>query len=137
MNELVEKYCTDEVAVQFIFMPFKVGQYFSNKDQIPRHLISHVVYKFQCAQCNLCYFGETIRHFTTHVNEHLETDKASAVYKHLHENVDCNRVCNTDCFSVVDRASIKFQLRIKEGLLISKYKPVLNGQVRSYNPGIL
>ena len=139
VNELVEKYCTETVDVKFIFMPFKVGQYFSNKDPVPAHNISNVIYKFCCANCNVCYIGETARHFVIRKKEHLSSDQSSAVYKHIHdvENGACKAACNNDCFTILDRAPTKYQLRIKEGLLIRRDQPILNIQVKSYNPGLL
>ena len=38
---------------------------------MPDGLRSHVVYKFARAGCNACYVGETARHFSAHVHEHL------------------------------------------------------------------
>ena len=43
---------------------------------------SCVVYKFSCAGCTACYVGETTRHFNTRVREHLETNRASHIFKH-------------------------------------------------------
>ena len=129
---IIKRYCNDEVDVKFIFDCFKVGQYFSNKDPIPKELISHVIYKFVCASCKACYVGETARHISTRVNEHLETDKASSVYKHIRENTSCKHACNSDCFSILDRARTTYQLSIKEGTWIRKINPSLNKQVKSY-----
>ena len=44
------------------------------KDSVPRELRSRVIYKFTCACCNACYIGETGRHFSTRVREHLSSD---------------------------------------------------------------
>ena len=52
-------------------------------DPIPGGLHSRVVYNFTCAGCNACYVGETTRHFSTRVREHLAVDKASHIFKHL------------------------------------------------------
>ena len=55
--------------------------------------------------------------------------KSSAVYKHLHdlENVVCKDACNTDCFSILDRAPTKYQLLIRQnsssGSLFSLTEP--------------
>ena len=71
--------------------------------------------------------------------EHLSSDQSSAVYKHIHdvENGACKAACNNDCFTILDRAPTKYQLRIKEGLLIRRDQPILNIQVKSYNQGLL
>ena len=44
---------------------------FGVKDPIPRGLRTCVVYKFLCAGSNACYVGETRRHLSTRVQEHL------------------------------------------------------------------
>ena len=44
---------------------------FSVKEPVPFDLRSRVVYKFLCAGCKACYIGETSRHLSTRVREHL------------------------------------------------------------------
>ena len=63
------------------------------KDAVPRSLRSCVVYKFTCAGCNSVYVGETCRHISTRVREHLFTDKNSHVYKHLQSSKTCKDSC--------------------------------------------
>ena len=111
----------------YILLGIKV---FSTKDMIPEDLNSNVVYKFNCARCNSCYIAETTRHISTRINEHLKTDKASHVYKHLNSNLECKKVCNVTCFSILDTAPTTYQLRIKEGLYIGLEEPSLNKQVK-------
>ena len=41
-------------------------------------------------------------------------------------SADCLNDCSRDCFSILDTARTKHQLRIKESLLISWLKPTLN-----------
>ena len=57
--------------------------FFSAKDNIPKNLKSFLVYKFICAGCNACYIGETARHFSVRINEHLKKDKSSNIYKYM------------------------------------------------------
>ena len=106
------------------------------KDKISCDRKSNVVYKFSCASCNACYIGETTRNFETRVKEHLKTDKSSHVYKHIMASDDCKRQCNNDCFSILDHAHTKYQLKIKEALHISWEKPSLNIQVKCFNISI-
>ena len=94
-------------------------------------LSAFVVYKFICSSCNACYIGETARHMRTRVDEHLHSDTNSHVYKHLQENPTCRLKCDSSCFSVVDHASSKYQLRIKEALAIKEHNPDLNKRVIS------
>ena len=46
------------------------------KDALPEGLRTRVVYKFSCASGNACYVGETSRHFSTQVREHLLSDRS-------------------------------------------------------------
>ena len=92
-------------------------------------MLSHVIYTFSCASCNTCYIGETHRHFLVRVHEHLNTDKNSAVYKHVNANRTCKALCNSDCFTILDKATTKYQLRIKEAIKIHDIKLELNKQL--------
>ena len=94
-------------------------------------LKSCVGYKFCCGGCNATYIGETTKHFSTRVTEHLERDKESHVYKHIRADPDCMNACNPSCFSILDQARTQFQLKIKEGMYIKLEKPSLNNQVSS------
>ena len=99
---MVSDFCLSEICVKLIFNQFKVGQCFHLKDTIPSDHTAAVVYKFQCASCNACYIGETARHLSIRVDEHLNTDTSSHVFKHLQENPACKLKCNSSCFTVVD-----------------------------------
>ena len=80
------------------------------KDPVPDGLRSRVVYKFVCAGCNACYVGETCRHFSTRVREHLVSDRASHIFKHLQDSAHSCALCSADNFHVLDHASTGFQL---------------------------
>ena len=79
VRHLIKRYC-NELDSKLAFSSFKIGKLFSVKDPIPGGLRSRVVYKFAGAGCNACYVGETTRHFSTRVREHLVTDKASHIF---------------------------------------------------------
>ena len=115
------------------FSSFKVGSLFSVKDPVPNGLRSCVVYIFSCAACAACYVGETTRHFNTRVREHLETDRASHIFKHLESSSVCRSECSRDNFAIIDQASSRFALKIKEALHILWDKPTLNAQVKHVN----
>ena len=129
LNNMIKKYCKS-VSVRLIFNSFKIGQVFSAKDALPASLKSNMIYKFKCAGCNACYIGETTRHLSSRNEEHLKKNKQSHIYQHLHQEVDCFNKSNRDCFSVLDTASTKFQLKLKEGMYIGWENPDLNNQVK-------
>ena len=109
---------------------FKVGDLFSVKDAIPKLLNSFVVCKFVCPGFNTYYIGETTRHLSTRIEEHLKKDKKSRIFKPLDQNHYCNSLSNPDCFQVIDSASSKFRLKMKEAMHITWTKPSLNRQLK-------
>ena len=129
LNQIIKNLCKS-TDIKLVFVPFKVGQYFSAKDKVPSKYHSHVIYKFTCSSCNAVYIGETARHLETRVNEHLKTDKQSAIYKHLQSSADCKQHNNFSSFVILDRGQSKYNLKIKEGLHILWEKPSLNKQVK-------
>ena len=69
--------------------------------------------------------GETFRYLSTHVREHLVSDRNSLIFKHLHNSAQCHTLCSDECFSILDHASTTFQLKIKEVIHIQWEKPTL------------
>ena len=128
---VIKRYCKPEISIKLVF---KIGSMFSFKDSIPFDLKSSVVYKFECASCKACYIGETSRHLTTRIKEHLKSDKHSHIYKHLQTLDICKQSCNENCFSILDSATSKYSLRIKEGMHIKWQKPELNKQFNCFLP---
>ena len=115
------------------FSSFKVGSLFTVRDPIPNGLRSCVVYKFSCAGCTSCYVGETTRHFNTRVREHLKTERASHIFKHLKTSPACRSACSRDNFAIIDQASTRFALKIKEALHIVWEKSTFNAQIKHVN----
>ena len=132
LHLLVKRYCRS-LNVRLVFSSFKANNLFSAKDPVPNGLLSRVVYKFVCAGCNASYIGETNRHLSTRVHEHLVTDKASNIFKHLNSNVRCKSMSSSNCFKIIDFAETAFQLKIKEALHILWDKPLLNQQIKHVN----
>ena len=128
VRHLIKRYCND-LDIKLVFSSFKIGTLFGVKDLIPGGLRSRVVYKFACAGCNACYVGETTRHFSTRVREHLVSDRASHIFKHLENSEHCHDLCSVDCFHILDHASTTFQLKIKEAFHIRREQPSLNQQL--------
>ena len=97
---------------------------FNVKDPIPKFLKSFVVYKFVCTGCN----GETTRHLSTRIKEHLKTDKKSHIFAHLVNNETCKALSTENCFEIIDSVSTPFKLKFKEAMHIIWKKPSLNKQ---------
>ena len=111
---------------------------FRFKESIPKELRSHIVYKFLCSNCNITYYGETKRHHNVRSREHLtlpvltgkrvNNNKESAVKDHC---LFFNHVGSFEDFSILTYESNPFKLLIKEVLLVSRDKQLLNKQVKS------
>ena len=131
IGDIVKRYCKN-IGVTLIFTTTKIKDSFSYKDKLDFSHKAFVVYKFICAGCNSSYIGETERHLSTRIREHMITDKKSHIYKHLQSSLRCHELSDSSCFSILDTASTSFQLKIKEGLHIKWDKPSLNKQVKHY-----
>ena len=116
------------MSEKIVFTPFKVGDFFSAKDAIPKVLKSFVVYKFAFPGSNAHYIGETTHHLSIRIQEHLERDKLY-IFKHLNENHSCNSL-GTSRFQIIDSTSSKFRLKLNEAILITCTKPSLNRQLK-------
>ena len=101
---------------------------FNVKDPIPKSLKSFVVNKFVCPSFNVCYNGETTRHLSTRIKEHLETDKKSHIFSHLVNNETCKTLSTENSFEVIDSTVTPFRLRLKEAMQIIWKKLSLNKQ---------
>ena len=136
IQNLVKTSCKG-TYVKVLLTPFKISNKFPYKDPLPFHLPSFIVHKFVCANCKVCYVGETTRHFITRINEHLQKDAKSNIFKHLQESRACNSVCDKDCFSVIDCTTTEYQFKMKETMHIKWMRPNLNKQVKHYTLSLI
>ena len=90
------------------------------------------MYIYICPICGDSYIGETTRHFETRRNEHLNTNKNSTVYIHTHTDGQCKGKSDESNFSIIDRASTQFSLKIKQAIQINKYKPTLINKQKNH-----
>ena len=63
-------HCNIEVIFQ---SKNRLNNLFKFKDSIPLYLRSHLIYKFQCSNCNITYYGETEHHLKVRAGEHIST----------------------------------------------------------------
>ena len=116
-------------CITLVFSSFNISDLFGVKDPIPDGLCSRVVYKFVGAGCNACYVGETCWHFSTLVREHLVSDRASHIFKHLKDSAHCRALCSADNFHVLDPASSGFSTQDKRGYSYSKRTTILESTI--------
>ena len=137
IKEICSNFCKN-TDVKIVFTSNKVSSFFSTKDKVPNALLSHVVYFFKCAGCNASYVGQTTRHFSVRVNEHLyKKSQPTGIFKHLEADQKCRSACNETCFKVIDRDSSPFRLQIKEAIHNEWLKPNINKQRQLLKMGIL
>ena len=51
----------------------RLSSCFKFKDSIPLYHRSHLIYKFQCSNCNINYYGKTERHLKVRAGEHIRS----------------------------------------------------------------
>ena len=106
---------------------------------IPKEISSHLVYKFKCNCCNATYYGQSERHFLFRASEHLgmttltgkrvKKPKKSAISDHIFLN---GHDVSFEDFTILLTENSRFQLHLKESLLIKRGKPELNKSIYSY-----
>ena len=127
IDQLCKRFCKS-LKVNLVFTSEKLRWAFSTKDPYKSERLSKIVYNFVCASCNASYVGQTCKHLATRIDEHFGKDNKSHIYQPLMSSKDCLDKYFKDCFSILDTANIKHQLRIKESLYITWLKPILNTQ---------
>ena len=90
---------------------------------------SHVIYKFQCSNCNVIYYDQTARHLKVRVMSALtektvSNNKKSAFKDHCYFS---GHVCRFGDSTILIYEFHKFKHLIKEPLLVTKDKPLLKG----------
>ena len=82
--------------------------------------------------CGAAYIGETARRISTRIEEHGGKDERSHIVRHMKDSGHHQLKHNSN-FSILKNNSrgSNFIRKIKEALLIKKYKPNLNIQLAS------
>ena len=114
LSKLCKEFYKENFNFKLVFNSFKIKNYFSYKDPIPNDLKPLLVYKFTCASCSSNYINKTCHHFKTRIEEHINKDNKSHFFKHLYSTATCFDSYNSLCFKIIDKASSKFDLKIKE-----------------------
>ena len=108
----------------------KLSNVFRFKGCLPSDLVSRVVHKYTCDRCDSTYSGETDRHLKVRSGEHIgispltfkktKTSKESVIRDHL---LNCNNISTFEEFTILTKRNNKFNLEIKESLLIKRNRP--------------
>ena len=118
------------VNVTAAYRTTKVGSYFSLKTRCSKLFSSNVVYQFNCSQDEkISYVGETRRQLFRRAEDHIKTDKKSAVFEHLFVCTSCQNVKNImNCFKIISTANA-YNILSLEAMLIAVHQPILNTQL--------
>ena len=92
-----------------------------------------------CSCCNATYYGQIQRHFFVRASEHpgitpltgkfVKTPKKAAIFDHM---LLYGHKASFDNFSILLKENNAFMLQLKESLLISRDKPILNRNIYSF-----
>ena len=117
----------------------RISNLFNFKDAVNTKLSLHIVDKFMCSCFNATYHGQTQRHFFVRASERLgmtpltdkfvKTPKKSAVFDHMLWD---DHKASFNNFLILLNESNPFKLQLKEPLLISRHKPILNKNIYSF-----
>ena len=117
----------------------RLNTLFQFKDPLEKKIRSGIIYRYTCSNCKVTYYGTTFRHFYTRVAEYmritnltgkrLKNVKQFAISDHL---LQCNCAINFDDFSILATDCNKFNLILRESLLIKRGKPILNRTIKSF-----
>ena len=129
-------YCSLKVVYQ---SRSRISSLLNFKNVVNTKLSSHIVYNFMCSCCNATYYSQTERYFFVGASEHLgitpltgkfvKTPKKSAIFDHM---LFDGHKASFDNFSILLKESNPFKLQLKESLLISRDKPILNKNIYSF-----
>ena len=124
----------NKIGIKLVFSSFKIGYKLGVKDPIAHGLPMCLVYKVLCAGGDACHVGETSRHLSTRMREHLVSDRTSHIFNHLHNSSQCRTLCSDEGSSgTLGHASTTVQVKIKEAIHMQWGQPTLNHQLYHVN----
>ena len=119
----------------------RLSSCFPFKDRFPKSLLSGVIYKYTCAECNLSYIGCTKRFWEKRLEEHLHVSALTgkplsgctiyAPLQHVRSDSCPAKKISREDFSIIGNEKDKYLVKLKESILISTCRPRLNGGITS------
>ena len=116
----------------------KLSNVFRFKDHLPSDLVPGVAYKYTSGRSNSTYYEEMDRHLKVRLGEHIgispltfkktKPSKERASRNHL---LNCNNIPSFEDFTILTNRNNKFDLKIKESLLIKRDRSILNKNISS------
>ena len=127
IRKLIKRNHNNDVRV--VYDTTKVQDSFRLKDDSPKEILSHVVYRFTCpSDSDTQYIGYTNRSLRERVNEHVRGK--TAVSDHIALCKGCNdKGVTINNFDVLRKCRNKLDTAIYEAILIRKHNPSLNRQL--------
>ena len=118
----------------------RLSSLFIFKDKIPKSLVSGIIYKYTCTECNLSYIGCTKRYWEKRLEEHLHISALTgrplnglqifAPMQHVRSGTCIARPTRDD-FTIIGREKNPYALQVKESIFISTSRPALNNNITS------
>ena len=130
LNKILNRLHNKKIKIVFTIVPLR--SMFTIKSKSNTHLLSSVVYKFQCpGDPETSYIGETGRQLIRRIIDHRNSN--TAITGHIHGCTFCPTHLETfaKCFTIMNKCSDYFDRNIKEALLIRRHRPTLNVQQTS------
>ena len=119
----------------------RLSSCFLFKDRFPKSLLSGVIYKYTCAECNLSYIGCTKRFWEKRLEEHIHVSALTgkplqggmiyAPLQHVRSDACAARKISREDFSIIGNEKDKYLVQLKESILIKTSRPRLNGNTTS------
>ena len=115
---------------------FTTSSLLNFKDRIPDAVRSNIVYRYKCGMCNSMYIGETSRHYTTRVAEHMGVSPRtgapmakvnSNIYSHF---IETGHRIKQQNFTILYNRDNK-DLKYSESIAIHQLGPNLNEKTYS------
>ena len=134
------KRCYPTTIFRFIFINSRtIGTMFKHKESLPSHLISNIIYQFNCPQCKMRYIGETQRNLHLRTAEHkglsprtgrpIASPSSSSIRSHSEL---MNHPFSCSDFKILHKAKSSFDLLLLESLYIKHLVPELNSNSSSF-----